>query len=173
MTLLDVLVLIVVLAAAVGGFRRLGGVARAGRLLGLVVGAGIGAAWGSNLSGLGDTPNSAWFYGLLGIVAGLLLGSLVGGFLGALVSRVLARARLSLLDRAVGAVTGAVVALLVMWLVSWVVPAITGPEPLEPVTTVVDALGGQSRVLDSVGELLPATTSAARDVVDAARPPAG
>lgn len=173
MTLLDVGVLIVVLAAAVAGFRRLGGVARAGRLLGLVVGAGIGAAWGSNLSRFGDTPDSAWFYGLFGIVVGLLVGSFVGGFLGALVSRVLARARLSLLDRVVGALTGAVAALLVMWLVSWVVPAVTGPEALAPVRGVLDALGGQSRVLASVGDLFPATTAAARDVVDAARPPAG
>lgn len=172
MTLLDVIVLIVVLAAAVGGFRRLGGVARAGRLLGLVVGAGIGAAWGSNLAGYGDSPDSAWLWGLLGIIAGLLLGSLVGGFLGGLVSRVLTRAKLGFLDRVVGAVTGAVTALLVMWLVSWVVPALVGPEAIAPVMTVVDALGGQSRVLGAVGELLPATTSAARDVVDAARPPA-
>lgn len=172
MTLLDVLVLIVVLAAAVGGFRRLGGVARAGSLLGLVVGAGIGAAWGSNLAAWGDTPDSAWSWGLLGIIAGLLLGSTVGGFLGGLVSRVLARAKLSFLDRLVGAVTGAVTALLLMWLVSWVVPALVGPEALAPVSTVVDALGGRSEVLDGVGALLPATTSAARDVVDAARPPA-
>lgn len=173
MTLLDVGVLIVVLAAGVAGFRRLGGTARAGRLLGLVVGAGIGAAWGSNLSRFGDTPDSAWSYGLLGIAAGLLVGSLVGGFLGALVSRVLAAARLSLLDRAVGALTGAVAAVLVMWLVSWVLPAVTGPEALAPVDPVVEALGGHSRVLDAVGDVLPATTAAARDVVDAARPPAG
>lgn len=171
MTLLDVLVLIVVLAAAVGGLRRLGGVARAGRLLGLVVGAGLGAAWGSNLAGYGDTPDSAWLWGLLGIIAGLMLGSLVGGFLGGLVSRVLAGAKLSFLDRLVGGVTGAVTALLVLWLVSWVVPALVEPDALAPVTTVVDALGGRSTVLAAVGELLPSTTSAARDVVDAARPP--
>lgn len=171
MTLLDVGVLVVVLAALVAGFRRLGGVARAGRLLGLVVGAGVGAAWGSNLAGVGDTPDSSWFYGLLGIIAGLLVGSIVGTFLGALVSRVLAGARLTLLDRAIGALTGAVTAVLVLWLVSWVVPAVTGPEALAPARTVVEALGGHSRILDSVGELLPATTATARDVVDAARPP--
>ncbi|OLM11868.1 CvpA family protein [Pseudonocardia sp. Ae505_Ps2] len=166
MTLLDVIVLIIVLAAAIGG------VARAGRLLGLVVGAGLGAAWGSNLARYGDTPDSAWLWGLAGVIAGLLLGSLVGGFLGGLVSRVLARGKLSFLDRVVGAVTGAVTALLVIWLVSWVVPAVVSAEALAPVTTVVQSQGG-SRVVDSVSELLPATTSAARDVVDAARPPAG
>ncbi|MEJ8282117.1 CvpA family protein [Pseudonocardia spirodelae] len=171
MTLLDVIVLIVVVAAAVGGFRRLGGVARAGRLLGLVVGAGIGAAWGSNLAGYGDTPDAAWLWGLVGVLAGLLLGSLVGGFLGGLVSRVLARAKLSVLDRVVGAVTGGVTALLVIWLVSWVLPAVVGAQALAPVTTTVESLGG-SRIVDSVTALLPATTSAARDVVDAARPPA-
>jgi uncharacterized membrane protein required for colicin V production len=172
MTWLDILVVIVVLAAAVAGLRRVDGVARAGRLLGLVVGAGIGAAWGSNLAGYGDTPDSAWLWGLLGIGAGLLVGSVVGGFLGGLVSRVLSGARLTFLDRIVGAATGAVTALLVMWLVSWVVPAAVGPTALSPVTSVVDALGGQSRVLASVGGLFPATTSAAHDVVDAARPPA-
>nr|WP_255426267.1 CvpA family protein [Pseudonocardia sp. C8] len=170
--MLDLLVLIVVLAAAVGGFRRLGGVARAGSLLGLVVGAGIGAAWGSNLAGYGDTPDSAWLWGLLGIAAGLVLGSLVGSVLGGLVSRVLARAKLSFVDRLVGAVTGGVTALLVMWLVSWVVPALVSPEALAPVTSVVDALGGRSEIIGSVAEVLPATTSAARDIVDAARPPA-
>lgn len=172
MTLLDVLVVLIVVAAAVGGFRRLGGVARAGSLLGLVVGAGIGAAWGSNLAAYGDTPDSSWLWGILGIAAGLALGSLVGGFLGGLVSRVLARAKLSFLDRLVGAVTGAVSALLVMWLVSWVVPAVVGPESLGPVTSVVDALGGHSRVLASVSGFLPGTTSAVEQVVDAARPPA-
>ena len=45
-------------------------------------------------------------------------------------------------------------------------------EALAPVTTLAQSLGG-SRIVDSVSELLPATTSAARDVVDAARPPAG
>lgn len=172
MTLLDVIVLIIVVAAAIGGFRRLGGVARAGRLLGLVVGAGLGAAWGSNLARYGDTPDSAWLWGLVGVIAGLLLGSLVGGFLGGLVSRVLARGKLSFLDRIVGAVTGAVTALLVIWLVSWVVPAVVSAEALAPVMTLAQSLGG-SRIVDSVSELLPATTSAARDVVDAARPPAG
>ncbi|MEV1292697.1 CvpA family protein [Pseudonocardia sp. NPDC049635] len=173
MTLLDVLVLIVVLAAAVGGFGRLGGVARAGSLLGLVVGAGVGAAWGSRLAGFGETPGSAWLWGLLGILGGLLLGSLVGRFLGGLVSRLLTGARLSVLDRAVGAATGGIAALLVMWLVSWVVPALVDPAALAPVTSLVDALGGESRILGSVGEVLPATTSAVRDAVDAARPPAG
>ncbi|MEQ3550883.1 CvpA family protein [Pseudonocardia nematodicida] len=172
MTLLDVIVLIVVIAAAIGGFRRLGGVARAGRLLGLVVGAGIGAAWGSHLARVGETAGSAWLLGLLGILAGLLVGSVVGGFLGGLVSRLLERAHLSLLDRAVGAIAGAAAALLVMWLVSWVVPAVVGPQALAPVTTLVDALGGHSRVLASVSQVLPSTTAAARDVVDAARPPA-
>ncbi|GAA1393471.1 hypothetical protein GCM10009613_39960 [Pseudonocardia kongjuensis] len=173
MTLLDVIVLIVLLAAAVGGFRRLGGVARAGSLLGLVVGAGVGAAWGSQLAGFGATPGSAWLWGLLGILGGLLLGSLVGRFLGGLVSRLLAGARLSFLDRVVGAVTGGVAALLVMWLVSWVVPALVDPAALAPVGSLVDALGGGSRILSSVGEVFPATTSAVRDAVDAARPPAG
>lgn len=173
MTLLDVIVLVVVLAAVLGGFRRLGGVARAGKLLGLVVGAGIGAAWGSHLAGFGATPGSSWLWGLLGILGGLLLGSLAGGFLGGLVSRLLAGARLSFLDRLVGALTGGVTALLVMWLVSWVVPALVDPAALAPATSLVDALGGGSRILGSVGEVLPTTTSAVRDAVDAARPPAG
>ncbi|BBF99429.1 MULTISPECIES: CvpA family protein [Pseudonocardia] len=173
MTLLDVLVLIVLLAAVVGGFRRLGGVARAGSLLGLVVGAGLGAAWGSQLAGLGGTPGSAWLWGLLGILGGLLLGSLVGRFLGGLISRLLAGARLSFLDRAVGGITGGIAALLVMWLVSWVVPSLVNPAALAPVTSLVESLGGQSRILGSVGEVFPTTTSAVRDAVDAARPPAG
>ncbi|ANY06306.1 CvpA family protein [Pseudonocardia sp. HH130630-07] len=172
MTALDVLVVIVVLAAVIGGFRRLDGAGRAGSLLGLVVGAGLGAAWGSNLSRYGDGAGSAWLWGLLGIAAGLLVGSLVGGVLGRLLSRVLTRAKLTFLDRIVGGLAGGVAALLVMWLVSWVVPAVVGPEPLAPVTSIVDALGGHSRVLASVGDLLPNTTSAAQDIVDAARPPA-
>lgn len=41
--MIDALVLLVVAVAAVAGFRRMGGSARAGALLGLLVGAGLGS----------------------------------------------------------------------------------------------------------------------------------
>jgi hypothetical protein len=52
-TVIDVLIVILVIAAAIAGFRRLGGGGRAGSLLGLLVGAGLCTAVGAWLAGLG------------------------------------------------------------------------------------------------------------------------
>ena len=171
MTWLDVLIVVLVLAAAFGGLRTAGGAARGGRLLGLLVGVGIGLALGGQLASFGTDTESAYVYGLVGIVAGLLVGSIVGGFLGGLVSRVLIKAKLTFLDRLFGAVAGAVSALLVVWLVSWLIPALVGPGPLAPATAVVDALGGHSAVVGWVEQVMPDTTDTVRTLVGQARPP--
>lgn len=160
MTLLDVIILLIVVAAAIAGFRSFGGAARAGSLLGLLVGAGVCAALGARLAEFGSTPTSRYVLGLVGIFGGLLLGSAVGGWSGGLLSRVLVRGRLGLLDRAIGAVAGAGSALLVMWLLAWIVPALFGSGPLEPVSAVLNPLGGHSSVLAAVGHALPDTTTA-------------
>ncbi|MFC4948044.1 hypothetical protein [Pseudonocardia sp. GCM10023141] len=171
MTVLDVIIVLIVLAAAVAGFRSLGGSARAGTLLGLLVGAGLCAAFGARLAALGQSPTAQYALGLVGIIGGLLLGAAIGGWLGRLLSRVLISGRLAVLDRAVGAVAGAASAVLVMWLVAWVVPAVVGAAALEPVAAVLAPLGGHSSLLASVGRVLPDTTSTVTQILDGLHPP--
>lgn len=158
MTLLDLLILLVVIAAAVAGFRRLGGSGRAGRLLGLLVGAGVCAGIGSTLAGLGGDPASRGVLFWAGVLGGLVLGGAIGGWLGGLLTRVLVGGRLAVVDRALGALAGAAGALLVLWLLATVVPVLLGPGPLEPVTAVLAPLGGRSAVLGAVGHALPSTS---------------
>ncbi len=165
MTLLDVLVVVILLGAAITGFRRLGGSGRAGALLGLLVGAGLCAGLGIRLAGLGTDLENRRVLFWVGVVAGLVLGSLIGGWIGALLSRLLAAGRLTIVDRALGALAGVAGALLVMWLLVTVVPVLLGPGPLEPITAVLTPLGGHSTFLDAFGNSLPTTANDVRTLL--------
>jgi uncharacterized membrane protein required for colicin V production len=165
MTLIDVFILIIVIAAAVAGFRRLGGSHRAGALLGLLVGAGVCSAFGARLAGLGSDESTRRVLMVIGIVGGLLIGAAVGGFLGGLLTRVLVAGRLGFVDRVIGALAGAASALLVVWLLGAVLPAVIGPGPLEPITALLAPLGGHSAVVDAIGRSLPSTAADVRSVL--------
>lgn len=159
MTWLDVLIVLLLIGAAIGGFRRLGGSGRAGALLGLLVGAGLCAGLGIRLAAFGTDPSNRQVLFWIGVVVGLLLGSVIGGFLGGLLSRILGAARLTIVDRALGALAGVAGALLVLWLLVTVVPVLLGPGPLEPITAVLATLGGHSTFLDAFGNSLPTTSA--------------
>lgn len=165
MTLLDVLVVVIVVVAAVAGFRSLGGTARAGRLLGLVVGAGIGAALGPWLAGFASGGPSRTAFLLLGLLLGLLAGAALGGWIGGLLGRAFHRGRLTIVDRVIGAFAGAGGALLVLWLLSWVPALVLGGAVLEPVALLLDPLGGRSEILAGLGSALPETGRTVRDAV--------
>ncbi|TCK27875.1 CvpA family protein [Pseudonocardia endophytica] len=159
MTWLDVLIVLILIGAAITGFRKLGGSGRAGALLGLLVGAGLCAGFGIRLAAFGTDPSSRQVLFWVGVVAGLLLGSIIGGFLGGLLSRVLAAGRLTIVDRALGALAGVAGALLVLWLLVTVVPVLLGPGPLEPINAVITTLGGHSTFLEAFGNSLPTTAA--------------
>lgn len=165
MTLLDVFILIIVIAAAIAGFRRLGGSHRAGTLLGLLVGAGLCSAIGARLAELGGDASTRRALMVVGVLGGLLVGALVGGWIGGLLTRVLVAGRLGVVDRAIGALAGAGSALLVIWLLGAVLPAVIGPGPLEPMAAVLAPLGGHSAVVDAVGQALPSTAADVRSVL--------
>lgn len=177
MTLLDVLVVVIVLVAAAAGFRSLDGTARAGRLLGVVVGAGAGAPLGQWAAGFAAGGASRTGFLLLGLALGLVVGAAVGGWIGGLLSRVLQKGHLGVVDRAVGALAGAGGALLALWLLSWVPAAVLGGPALEPLAAVLEPLGGHSEILSGLPSALPRTDGTFRDAVeplarDAVEPPA-
>lgn len=166
MTLVDVLVVLIVVVAAVSGFRSLGGTARAGRLLGVVVGAGAGAALGQWAAAFASGGASRTGFLLLGLVLGLLGGAALGGWIGGLLSRAFRKGHLTIVDRAIGAVAGAGGALLVMWLLSWVPTMLLGGPALEPLAMVLEPLGGRSEILSGLPSALPETGRTFRDAVD-------
>lgn len=165
MTLLDVVVVVIVLVAAVAGFRSLGGTARAGRLIGVVVGAGGGAALGQWLAGFAAGGPSRTGFLLLGLVLGLVAGSALGGWIGGLISRAFHKGRLTIVDRAVGALAGAGGALLALWLLSWVPAMLLGGGALEPLAVVLEPLGGRSEILAGLPSVFPETDATVRDAV--------
>ena len=146
-TLLDLIVLVILVLAAIGGFRLLGGTGRAGRLLGLLVGFWFGLTIGVRL---GQGVAAGW--GVLAICAlgGMLLGVLVGGWLGGLIGRFLVRVRLGFVDRLIGAVAAVAGALLLLWVLALLFPG------------VAESLGGRSDVLASVDRTLPNSAAAVR-----------
>ncbi len=150
-TLLDVIVLAILVLAAIGGFRVLGGTGRAGRLLGLLVGLWVGLAIGVRL---GQGAAAGWGVLATGAIGGMLLGALLGGWVGGLIGRILVRARLGIVDRLLGAVAGAAGALLVLWVLALLLPG------------VAEALGGPSEVLATVDRTLPNSAAAARALLD-------
>jgi len=139
----DVVILLVVLVAAVGGWRR-GGARVVCRLAGLVGGGLVGrqlgrwimVEWGR--PGFGTGPVLA-----VAVVLGALVGAAVGGVVGSRLTHVLARLHLRPADRFAGAVIRGVAALAVCWIAAGVVAAVV------PRTGVVAALG-DSRVLAAV-----------------------
>lgn len=157
--LLDLVVLLVVVLAAVQGWRQ--GLSGFGfGLAGLLGGALVGwwsAPWASDL--LRPSPSWRWAVTagtvLVVALAGSALGNAVGTRLGALLSRV----HLRLPDRIAGSVARGALALMVCWLIAGLVLAVA------PAGRVTDALR-DSRVLGEVtGEVgTPA------DVLDRARP---
>lgn len=166
MTLLDVVVLVIVVVAAVAGFRRLGGTGRAGGLLGLIAGAGFGIGLGGWLAGFADGGAARTALLLLGLVIGLLGGAWLGSWIGGLLSRAFHRGHLTIVDRAVGALAGAGSALLAMWLIAWITPLLFGPTAIEPLVLLLAPLGGHSEILNGLNTALPQTHRTVRDVLD-------
>lgn len=110
----DVVLVLLVVLGAVGGWRR-GGLRLAGSVVGLVVGLAVGTAVVPVLTGSlrAGTRVAVTVLGVL-VVAALVsgLGRAAGGLLASLVARL----HLGVLDRLAGAVGGAVLALVVLGL---------------------------------------------------------
>ncbi len=166
MTLLDIIVIVIVVVAAVAGFRRLGGTGRAGGLLGLLAGAGVGIAFGGWLSGFAEGYGTRTALLLLGLLAGLLGGAALGSWVGGLLSRAFHRGHLTIVDRAVGALAGAGSALLALWLIAWITPLLFGPAATEPLAMLLAPLGGHSAILAGLDTALPQTHRTVSDVLD-------
>ena len=113
-TVLDVLLVLLVLAAAVRGWRL--GISRVvlgvgGLLAGLW--AGLWAA--VHLVPTGLSPAAALSLEVVAVVVGALVGSAVGGAVGVMTARLLSAVHLRLPDRAAGFVARGALALVVCW----------------------------------------------------------
>lgn len=159
MIVVDVLAVLVLLAALVTGIRR-GLFASLGTLIGLAAGA-VAAFWLTPLVN-GWVPAPQWRpVSVIGATAALLLcGALLGSFVGGLVRAGADRLRLRVIERLLGGVAGVVVAALIMVLIA---PAITaGGMP------VVSAAVASSRVLQAIDAVVPAPVETALSEVRAA-----
>jgi hypothetical protein len=145
--ILDIVLVIIMILAAVGGWRT-SGASRVGRLAGLLLGALLGLAVTSAV-----TPATAGTGLRLLIAIGLLLlGAAVlgglGGWVGLAVARGLRSLRLGVADRLLGAVLSGVLALLICWLLLNVVTVFWPGSGLAAAT-------GTSRLIGAVDNALP------------------
>lgn len=146
MTLVDLLVIVVVVLAGLGGWRRgLTGVLPA--LVGLLVGLAVGS-WLAGIVVPDAAATTVRVLVLLAVVAvGGLLGATLGGRVGAVAAVAVRRLHLRPLDRAAGALVRAGGALVVCWLLAGVLGGVL------PATTTY---ASDSRVLGLVDGRLPA-----------------
>jgi S1-C subfamily serine protease len=127
MDILDAVVVLVAVAAAVGGY-RMGFFARAGSWVGIVAGVYVAARFLPQLLGATGVASSG---GRLGITVGLLvagafLGQLLGLFLGSRIHDFLPPGPLRQGDRLVGSAAGAFGVLVVLWLLIPTLASVNG-----------------------------------------------
>lgn len=144
---LDIVLVIIMVLAAVGGWRT-SGAARLGRLAGLLLGALLGLAVAAVI-----TPVTAGTGLRLLIAIGLLLlGAAIlgglGGSVGLAVARGLRHLRLGVADHLLGAVLSGVLTLLICWLLLTVATVFW---PDSGLTAAIDT----SRLIEAVNNGLP------------------
>ncbi len=147
LNVLDIVLVIIMVLAAVGGWRTSGAL-RVGRLAGLLLGALLGLA----VAGLVTPATAGGGLRLVIAIVLLLVGAAilggVGGWVGLAVARGLGRLRLGVADRALGAVLSGLIALLGCWLLL-IVAAVFWPD-----SGLVAAIRTSS-LLDVVDNALP------------------
>ncbi|MEJ5943805.1 CvpA family protein [Pseudokineococcus basanitobsidens] len=161
-TVVDLVALVVVVLAALGGWRSGGGT-----VLGRLVGGGAGLVLGLRapavVGPLLPSVEPGWVVPVGCLVVGVLLGLALGGAVGGLVSGLLARLHVGVLDRLLGALaSGAVAALVCVGLVS-AAAAWGGPSLRGYVTDGVVASAGT----DLLGDL-PSGSGAGHQLADRA-----
>ncbi|GAB2922196.1 MarP family serine protease [Rhodococcus aerolatus] len=162
MTLLDLVLLVVVALAALGGWRR--GLTGFGPgLVGLLLGLAVGG-W---LAGVLVTPAASAGVHLLLVAAflvgGAVVGSALGNTVGGALGRGLSLVRLRPLDRAAGAVVRAGLAVVVVWVLAGIVGGLVPGAA---------GLASRSAVLGQVADVLPERDGLLADTAGALGVPA-
>lgn len=147
MNVLDLVLVVIMVLAAVGGWRTSGAL-RVGRLAGLLLGALLGLL----VAGLVTPPTAGPGLRLVIAIVLLLVGAAilggVGGSVGLAVARGLRHLRLGVADRALGAVVSGLLALLGCWLLLSLAAAFWPDSALALATDT-------SRLMAAVNQTLP------------------
>ncbi|WP_432541905.1 MarP family serine protease [Kineococcus sp. SYSU DK002] len=146
---LDVVLLVLLLAQVVAGYRE-GFLVGVGSLLGLVGGAAVGVVALPRVVAGWDPGVQRTLVVVLGTVALAVVGRVLLGFVAARVRAHVRWAPARLVDAVLGAVAGGVATLLVLWVVA-------GAARQAPLPTVVQAVTG-SRVVAAVDRVVPPAT---------------
>ena len=115
LNVLDIVLLVIMVLAAVGGWRTSGAL-RIGRLAGLLLGAMLGLAVAGLIMPLTAGPGLRLLIAVVALLLGAAILGGVGGWVGLAVARGLQNLRLGVADRALGSVLSALIALLACWL---------------------------------------------------------
>jgi S1-C subfamily serine protease len=161
--LIDILAVVLVVFAALAGYRS-GALPQIGGILGALAGAAIALALVPTLTGLvGDLdPLPRAIVVLGGILGAVAVGEMIGAALGGAVGRSLGRGVLSAMDRVAGMVVGVGQALLVLWLAGGLLalgplPRITSQVNSSTVIRWLAVLPPPIEFADGLGRLLDAS----------------
>lgn len=159
---LDLLVLLVVVVAAVQGWRQ--GLSGFGfRVAGLVAGALLGwrlSPWATEL--LQPAPGWRWAVTAGAVLILAMVGAAVGTAIGRRLGVLLSRLHLRLPDRIVGSLARGALALAVCWLVAGVVLAVAPANRVSDALRDSHVLGGVTAELGTPADALGRVTAALR-----------
>ena len=145
LNILDVVLLVIMVLAAVGEWRTSGAL-RVGRLAGLLLGALLGLAAAGLVTPVTAGPGLRLVVAVVGLLVGAAILGGVGGWVGLAVARGLRNLRLGVADRALGAVLSGLLALLACWLLL-TIAAVFWPD------SGLGAAIGTSRLIETVDNL--------------------
>jgi uncharacterized membrane protein required for colicin V production len=151
--LIDVLAVVLVLFAAIAGFRS-GALPQVGGILGAIAGAALSLALIPSVTGLIEDlePVARAIIVLGGILGAVAVGEAIGSAAGAAVGRSIGRGVLSAIDRSLGTVVGVGQALLIIWLAGGLLAL--GPLPrITPQVQSSVVIRTMTAVLPPPGEL--------------------
>lgn len=164
MNLIDVLAIVLVVFAAIAGYRS-GALPQVGGILGAVAGAAVSLALVPSLTDLiADLePVARAIVVLGGILGAVAVGEAIGSAVGAAVGRSIGRGVLSAIDRVLGMAVGIGQALLIIWLAGGLLalgplPRITGQvQSSVAIRTLTAVLPPPGELADELGALLDAS----------------
>lgn len=142
---LDVVLLVIMVLAAVSGWRT-SGAARVGRLAGLLLGGLLGLAVAGSVTPVTASSGLRLVIAVAGLLVGAAILGGVGGWVGVAVARGLRNLRLGVADRALGAVLSGLLALLACWLLLTIAAAFWPDSGLAAATRT-------SRLIEAVDNL--------------------
>jgi uncharacterized membrane protein required for colicin V production len=162
--LIDVLAVVLVLFAAIAGYRS-GALPQVGGILGAVGGAALSLALIPSLTGLIEDldPVARAIIVLGGILGAVAVGEGIGSAVGAAAGRSIGRGVLSAVDRVVGIVVGIGQALLIIWLAGGLLalgplPRITSQvQTSVAIRTLTTILPPPGEIANELGALLDAS----------------